>query len=979
MSNDHRDVGALRSTLISLGAIDVDSCITHLESISDHLEVAELVGELALAADVDLVLAQTEKLLENPLPGTVEMLNLPLARHRWIQLTSASRALSSFCIRHPELSLRLFSEQTFTWDFQSAMTDALKGANPNDEEFQECVRRLRLQYRLEVLKIAIADVADAASFETTALRLSELADATLEAALLLATRVSNPVNVTRMAVIAMGKTGGRELNYVSDVDLLFVIDESEAEKQETCLQEATRIAQMMMQIISSPQIEQPLWHIDANLRPEGKDGALVRTLSSYKTYYERWAETWEFQALMKARTMAGDQTVGEAFVKIVEPLIWKVAERENFVSDIQEMRKRVIANIPSHEAERELKLGVGGLRDIEFAIQLLQLVHGKTDEAIRSSNTLIALDSLMTWGYVGRDDAEILKTTYIFERQIEHRIQMFDMTRTHLLPKLDEDLRRLGKLLGFKAEPLEGVVQSLHQHRTNARRLHEKLFYKPLLQAVARVDSDVVRMSLESARARLRALGYQDADAALRHIQFLSTGLSRRAVIQRNLLPVVLAWMAETPNPDGGLLRFRNLSETLGETPWYLRLLRDESLVLNRLAVILSVSPYISSMIENNPEAMSLLGSDDSLKPSVIAELVLEMCESGKRQTNFTEALGLLRKIRQRELIRIATADMFHLLDTIEVMSALSDLTDASLQSALTLYRYFHPSEDFSIAIVGLGRYGGKEMSYGSDADIMVIFDAKQVTESATSYVTDFVSCMQRDLSAPLASPTLQVDLDLRPEGKNGPIARSFSSYKEYYENWSLTWESQALLRARFVAGDSVLGEKFIDLIDALRYPKDGLSQDAAREIRSMKARVESERLPRGIDPKMHIKLGPGGLSDIEWLVQFVQLHSSHQNPNLKTTSTLRVLDELTNAIGLSSSEIDDCKAAWIFASKLRNYLHLVDGKVKDVVSTHPQVRSLLGYLLGEQRPSDVLETWLRLSRRSRKIFKHVVYESPIP
>jgi glutamate-ammonia-ligase adenylyltransferase len=312
-------------------------------------------------------------------------------------------------------------------------------------------------------------------------------------------------------------------------------------------------------------------------------------------------------------------------------------------------------------------------------------------------------------------------------------------------------------------------------------------------------------------------------------------------------------------------------------------------------------------------------------------------------------------------------------------MRALSDLTDASLQSGLMLYRHFYPNENIEISVIGLGRYGGKEMSYGSDADIMVIFDVKHSDENAATYVADYVSSMQRDFSSPMASPPLQVDLDLRPEGKSGPIARSFSSYKEYYEKWSLTWESQALLRARLVAGEIELGEKFIHLIDDLRYPKKGLSATAARDIRTMKARVEAERLPRGVEPKMHIKLGPGGLSDIEWLVQFVQLHYSHLNPNLKTTSTLRVLDELSAVVGLPMMEVQDCKAAWIFASQLRNYLHLVDGRIKDVVSTQPQTLALLGYLFQEHKPSDVLETWLRLSRRSRRIFKHVVYESLIP
>ncbi len=973
MNSESYSGSTLRAQLIALGSKDVETSLSYLEEIHSLLVVEEFLEELALSADVDLVLQQSIRLIRNAGSKALEVLQFPIARHRWIQLASASRALSDFCIQHPDTALSVLTRPEFVWNFEQKLLAPLYSAGTT---FVESINSLRRQYRLELLAIALSDLSGEASFETTSLRLSDLADVTLEAALQIARKEHQPDSACNLAIIAMGKTGGRELNYISDIDVLFVVGDTSEDQHDTVLKEATQIAQLVMQIVASPQSELPLWEVDANLRPEGKDGALVRTMASYLNYYERWAETWEFQALLKARVMAGDRTVGESFVLMIQPLIWQAAERENFVKDVQAMRKRVIETIPPGHEHRELKLGIGGLRDIEFAIQLIQLVHGKADEAIRSSNTLVALDALMQWGYVGRDDAESLRATYIFERVIEHRIQMFDMKRTHLLPESEEDLRRLGKLVGFRSDPLEGLSKSLQHHRTEARRLHEKLFYKPLLQAVARVDSDVVRMSLDSATTRLAALGFLDPEAALRHIQFLTSGVSRRAIIQRNLLPVVLSWMAETPNPDGGLLRFRNLSETLGETPWYLRLLRDESLVLQRLAVILCVSPFVSSMLERNPEAMQLLGSDDSLQTRDISSLTTEMQQTAFRKANFEEAVASIRQIRQRELIRIATADIFNVMSTEDVLLALTALTDSTLESALAAYRHLTSNDEIDIAIIGLGRYGGREMTYASDADVILVFDTKGDLEIASIYVAELATALQRNFSVALTSPTLEIDFDLRPEGKNGPTARTIHSYREYYEKWSLTWESQALLRARHVAGDMTLGNHFLDVINTLRYPSEGLNESEIRDIRLMKARVESERLPRGIDPKLHLKLGPGGLSDIEWLVQFVQLNFAHEWPELKTISTIDVLNLLPKVIGLPDGEVEVCKNAWLMASRLRNYLHIVESKDKDILVLQPKTLALLSYLLHEQNPSDVLEHWMRLARKARKTFTNVVYDS---
>ncbi|MYR63528.1 bifunctional glutamine-synthetase adenylyltransferase/deadenyltransferase, partial [Streptomyces sp. SID625] len=357
----------------------------------------------------------------------------------------------------------------------------------------------------------------------TAAELADLATATLRAALRIAgEEAPEDAARCRLAVIAMGKCGGHELNYVSDVDVIFVGESAEEDGDETeALRAATRLAARMMRICSETTVEGSIWPVDANLRPEGRNGPLVRTLSSHLAYYQRWAKTWEFQALLKARPVAGDARLGAAYVEALSPLVWQAAERDNFVADVQKMRRRVVANIPVAEVERELKLGPGGLRDVEFAVQLLQLVHGRADPSLRSGTTLDALQALAAGGYVGRADAGRLDEAYRFLRFMEHRIQLYRLRRTHLLPEDDAGLRRLGRSLGLRADPVAELTREWKRHTGVVRRLHEKLFYRPLLDAVAQLAPGEARLSTEAARERLVALGYADPAAALRHLEAL--------------------------------------------------------------------------------------------------------------------------------------------------------------------------------------------------------------------------------------------------------------------------------------------------------------------------------------------------------------------------------------------------------------------------------------------------------------------------
>ena len=363
------------------------------------------------------------------------------------------------------------------------------------------------------------------------------------------------------------------------------------------------------------------------------------------------------------------------------------------------------------------------------------------------------------------------------------------------------------------------------------RRLHEKIFYRPLLAAVAKLAGDDARLSLDAAEARLAALGYDDPKGALRHLEALTSGVSRTSDIQRTLLPVMLAWFADSPDPDAGLFGFRRLSESLGRTPWYLKMLRDEGEVAQRLAFLLGTSRYATDLLEREPQGVRMLGGD--LSPLSAEALTTEMQSVASRQSDPEEAVRAIRAVRRRELLRIACGDLVGETDVALVGAGLSRLTDATLEATLAVamdaVRATRglDAEPSRMAIIAMGRYGGFELSYGSDADVMFVHEPVDGVEPqvAAAYAQAVVGELRRLLSLPATDPPLVVDADLRPEGKQGPMVRTLASFEAYYAKWSHVWEFQALLRADAVVGDPELRERFTALIDPLRFPSEGIAR----------------------------------------------------------------------------------------------------------------------------------------------------------
>jgi glutamate-ammonia-ligase adenylyltransferase len=651
------------------------------------------------------------------------------------------------------------------------------------------------------------------------------------------------------------------------------------------------------------------------------------------------------------------------------------------------MRQRVEQSLPPKRAAREIKLGPGGLRDIEFAVQLLQLVHGRGDSTLRSGNTLDALRALIDGGYVGRIDGESLDSSYRFLRTVEHRLQLQRLRRTHRLPEETTELRWLARAMGFRPDIRGGAVAVFDAewalHAREVRRLHEKLFYRPLLEAVATVSAEDLRLTPASARARLEVLGFADPAGSLRHVEALTNGVSRRAYIQRALLPAMLRRFADAPDPDAGLLAYRRVSDQLGATPWFLRLVRDEGQVAARLPVLLGTSRYVADLLGHDPEGLRLLADDAELLPREPEMLQGSFRAATSRHADPAGAVVAARALRRRELLRTAFADLLGVDDVRTVGTALTDVSDATMASALEVawraVRATRGSIPVRMAVIGMGRLGGSEMSYASDADVLFVHEADEgIAEGeATVAARAVAEELRRLLSAPAPDPPLVVDANLRPEGRQGPLVRSIGSYAEYYRRWSKPWEAQALLRARPVAGDEALGARFVELIDPLRYPADGLDLAAITEIRRIKARVDVERLPRGADPATHTKLGRGGLADVEWTVQLLQLCHAATVPGLRTTSTLDALVAARDAGLISPAEHTRMTASWRMAARVRNALMLVRGRPTDQLPRHGLELAGVAQAVGRppgSDPGEFLDQFLRTMRRGRKAVERVFY-----
>ncbi|MGH9125793.1 MAG: bifunctional [glutamine synthetase] adenylyltransferase/[glutamine synthetase]-adenylyl-L-tyrosine phosphorylase [Acidimicrobiales bacterium] len=817
--------------------------------------------------------------------------------------------------------------------------------------------------QLEQLRIAARDLLGIDALEATGGALASLADEVLADALRL-----GGLDGRDLAVIGMGKLGGRELNYASDIDIVFV---GEADPKK-----ALAIARRS-------------WRVDVDLRPEGRSGPITRSLDSYRAYWQRWAQTWEFQALIKARAVAGDRALGVEFMRAAAEAVWTRPFGADDLRQVRAMKARTEGEvIRKGMSARELKRGPGGIRDIEFAVQLLQLVHGRADSALRSPTTLSALAELASAGYVATADADALEQAYRFLRAAEHRLQLVEDQQVHALPTDTAGRTRLARVMGFRDDATSTATahfeEELRRHQATVRSIHQRLFFRPLLEAFAQLPATQKVHTVEAAgpglsgaaiAERLAAFGFSDAERTRQAVQELTRGFTRSSRLMQQLLPLLFEWLSDAPDPDLGLLGLRSLSSGQHRRDQLVVLFRESPEAARRLCLLLGTSPLFQRAFEHQPELLSDLAETNAfalkMPPRALAALAPASAPEPARHNLRVQAAtslswragpderrrGLERLVRT-EWLRLAAGDVLGLRDISATERGLSALAEVVLETALDEIK---PAIPF--AVIAMGRFGGGELSYASDLDVLFVYDSDQ-TAIGEATATALMRYLNGDTPATRLWTT---DADLRPEGRQGPLARSLAAYQRYTERWAKLWERQAMLRGRFVAGNPEVGRALEEIASPFVWQA-ALTDNDVREIRRMKARIERERIPAGEDPQFHLKLGRGSLSDVEWTVQLLQLQH-----HVRAEGTTAALDALAGAGALDAEDAEVMRAAYRFCEETRNRLYLVRGFPGDALPATGPVLTHLARSLGTT-PTELREEYRRRTRRCRQVVERLFY-----
>jgi glutamate-ammonia-ligase adenylyltransferase len=857
-------------------------------------------------------------------------------------LLGMSRPAADFYHAHPEeieslADLRPRSRTELLAEARGAVDAEGAGAG---------LRRFR---RRAWLRVAARDL-EGAPLEDVVGELSDVAEACLDVALGVCAAGDRSVGaggegsveaVGGPAIVGMGKLGGRELNYASDVDVLFVHRDPGGPAQD----QAVGVAARVIRLLAEPTSDGVVFRVDADLRPEGRAGPLSRSLAAMLDYYGRHAATWERQALVKARPVAGDPLLGRSFVEGVGPLVYPDALPATVLDDVRATKARIEETVrASGKATVEVKRGWGGIRDVEFAVQLLQLVHGRRHPALRAPGTLAALDALASEGFVAPADAAGLADSYRFLRRLEHRLQMLREVQTHELPSDRASLLAVARSMGF-ADP--GRLLAEHaRHTATVRGLHERLFYRPLLEAFAGPLGEAGESRADT-EDLLAGLGFADPGLAYRSFAAVVVPSTRLGRVLGGLFPVVAKTVALADRPDAAALRLERVVDALRADPG----------LADRLADRLTDRPDAARRL------VALVGASSAFADAIVARPSLSW---GAFERPPVER-SLFPGDPALDRMRVAAAFAADELDVASVGRRLSAAADASVAEALA-----RAGPRVPMAVVAMGTFGAEELSFASDLDLLFVHDGDP------SSVVAAASVAERTLAA-LREGGWVPDTDLRPEGRAGGLVRSLAAYHEYWGRWAESWEFQSLVRARFVAGDEDLGRRFLEGAAEVAFPA-ALSDDQVAAVRRMRVRIEEERVrPRG-SRRVHFKLGHGSLADVQFAVELSLMRHGFAHPEVRWTNTLEAIDALVGA-GLMDQAVGTPLArAHTFLSEIKAWLEIERRLGQGALPPVPEDQAALARRLGyEEAPRHrLMQEYLAVTRRARRAMETVFYGDEI-
>jgi [glutamine synthetase] adenylyltransferase / [glutamine synthetase]-adenylyl-L-tyrosine phosphorylase len=878
------------------------------------LNPEELGRALAEAPDPELARVALSRVGEHP--GAREMLARPDVLPAAVRLLGFSSAAADLLVAHPE-------EAGALADLRARTAEDLREELRADLEQRGEVEGLRLFRRRAMLRVAARDLMGA-SLEEVVGEITAVAEACIEAA------CSGTAPDGGLAVIGMGKLGGAELNYASDVDLIFVNAEPGGDAQ----QRADRAVKRVIALLSEPSGEGIALRVDAALRPGGRGGALSRSLPAMEEYYAKQAATWEKQALIKARPVAGDAGLGRAFIDAVTPFVYPDELHPGAIEEVRQTKVRLEEYVRASGKEFvEVKRGRGGIRDVEFAVQLLQLVHGRRDERLREPNTLRALAVLADEGYVAAADAETLADAYRFLRRLEHRLQMVRDIQTHDVPQDAHARTVVARALGLGGP--EELVAEMGRVSELVRGLHERLFYRPLLEAFAGRGGPKPGLEREPTEELLAGLGFRQPTAAYELLAGIVDPTTRLGRILANVFPVMAPALALASSPDSALVRLDRVVSSIRERPELEDRLAADPVLVETLAHATAASSFATDLLNAEPRLIVGPLPDTGWIDANNSRLVREVAAYAARHTR-VEELG-------PRLSAIA-----------------GDVVDRAVRDA---------APGLPFVVIGLGKLGAEELNFASDLDVIFVYEGEGAEDFAEA------ARAAEEVIASIRRAGWEPDADLRPEGRSGPIARSVAAFLEYWQRWAQLWEFQSLLRARFVAGDDQLGRRFELLAADFAYPP-SLSIDHVAEIRRMRVRIEKERV-RPVDAgRFAFKLGYGSLADIQFAVELALMRHGGEHESIRTRRTLDAIERLAAARLIEDSVALALSEAYVFLTDVKNALEIDRRVHAEVVPPAPEDQVALARRLGyEEYPrQSFLEDYRRITRRARLAMERVFY-----
>ncbi len=691
----------------------------------------------------------------------------------------------------------------------------------------------------------------------------------------------------------------------------------------------------LIRSLAEPTAEGIALRVDPTLRPGGRGGLLSRSLESTLDYYEHQSATWERQAMIKARPVAGDPWIGSAFVEGVAPFVYPEDLGTHAIDDVRRTKVRLEEYIRRRGKElTEVKRGRGGIRDVEFAVQLLQIVHGRRDPMLREPNTLRALTTLAEEGYVAQADAELLADAYRFLRRLEHRLQIVHDLQTHDLPADPHARTTLARSLGLADA---AALQDEYERQTElVRGIHERLFYRPLLEAFAGPVAPSPGVDRPATEELLAGLGFASASQSFEVLRRLVDPGTRMGKVLAHVFPVMVPALALASNPDQALVRLERIAEAVGDRHGPADALAADPAAALRLAHVAAASAFATDLLVASPDRLTAL-ADGGREIDANASLIAAV------------ARYVSRELQPRE-----------------TGAALAGVADRVIRDAVAA-----AEPDLPFAVIGMGKLGARELNVASDLDLVFVYEGEGADDMRRA-----VGAAERVMGA-IRDAGWDPDADLRPEGRNGPLARSLAGYLEYWERYAELWEFQALLRARHVAGDEQLGRRFVLNAADFAYPPDGITVDRVVEIRRMRERMERERVKPPEAAKFHFKLGVGSLADVQFAVEVSLMRFGGSHIELRTNRTLEAIERLAEERFLEQSVARDLGEAFVFLSDVKNTLEVDRRLHAEAIPPAPDDQTALARRLGyEEYPrQSFLDDYLRVTRRARRAMERVFHE----